>query len=501
MHNPSNPSRRALVTLLFIAAGALPTVRAQVSAGEEQLLFTTLHTERTATSTYPNPIPDRLIQAHAEVLPNDIHLLRHGSGGAVAPAFLPHLGICEVLGDHDGDGQFYESGILGSIDALVHPRDPQQGGRLVLDQSRVFYSPTEATADTSGNILRPSEVGRFLPGGTLEHLYDQAQLEAAIGGSSPVANVDAAALCPIYECGGFVGMDLFLSFEGTLRLWVPGVGFTILQDGGVLRVPYDAITLAASPHDGAALIVAMDTASAEIAYSESDINAILTGSIGSLPIASNAAGSAVTSIGDLDGLTTGAQVARGSGICPLTGCVLWFTGENLTGCGVVTTDGKIAKIGSNLLARPAHGLMPTTGSQLGLANTSGTLNALARAPVGARVVTLDSHRPKTNGFGSARISYSITPPVASTVIVMWNTGCAAPGCVDGLVGSSGWNGFPELYVPTSGMMASSLGTVSAFSWSSAASWNPSMVGIKYVVQLGVYNSYGNFLSNPILFEY
>ena len=494
------PSRFLPAVLILIGLGGLPTLRAQSQTGDPHLLFTTLVVEEAATSTYSGGI-DTFGWAHTEIAVNDIHSLQYASGPtAVAPAFMPHLGLCELIGDNDGDGRFYESDILGAIDALVPPRT-MQGGHLTLQQTGPFYSPTVATPSITGAILRPGEVGRFVPGGALEHLYTVAQLRPALGFPHSVLNVDAAALCPVQSCGRFVGYDLFLSFEETVVLQ-PSTSPMLVKDGGVVRVPYDALTWTASSYDGAALITAMDAFSAEIAYSEADIDNILRGTFG-VGFVSNATGAAVTSIGDLDGLTSGPEVVPGSGgPCPPTGSVLWFTGTNLTGCGVVTTDKTIAVLDTDPLGSPATPpwITPTDGTQMGLMVTAGTLNALARAPDGPRIVTLDCLHPQTGGSG-AQIDVGIAPAMSSTLIVMWNFGCGSTSCVDGPTTTTTWFSFPHLFVPTSGMSAASLGTASekAGDWSS--SWAPPIPGSRVVVQVGAYNSFGNFLSNPIFLEY
>jgi len=409
------------ITLTLAAALAAGSAVAQQTGG---LFYTT------GTLEQSNQCPPGAL---ADVRRNEIQWVEpNATASFSSKAWLPRVSSNVVLGDHDGDGNFDERQQFGGIDALVHPRD-KNGARVRIDKTRLFFSPRSGEPTLFGPAFQPADIGRVLPGGFVERFLTAGQVHAAFGIPNNVAvDVDAAAL-HLTPNGGSV----YLSFEGAHAITVAGLGVVVVGDGAIVRIPPAAITWTLSPWDGAAIVDTVVPLSGQLVLAESQVDTRVANSG-----IRDAAGAAVTTIGDLDGLTLDPQ--GGTFQSPWINAPiphLWFCGENLTGAGIVSTagGGSIPALNGVPLGSP----VATDGKQVGLYTTPsvGSLDGLAVSRGGVSHLSLDTADTTIPGPGALRLEIGGAPLPPT---LMLDLGCNLPSCIDPFVAALA-DDFPALY--------------------------------------------------------
>lgn len=312
--------------------------------------------------------------AHNQVRSNEVEYVRPTVNQPYeSEQFAPLQSYTTAIGDHDADGDYWAPHLFGrapavagepfsGIDALVRPRN--QNGACHENARSVFISSSERVPHCLGAAfgwpVTPGDVFRVLPGGRAERFISEAQVRQAFGINDPV-NVDAACFYwhPEPNQGG-----IYLSFEDTEMSAVLGV----IQDGDLLWIPSASIAWGVSPYDACLVVQNVMAGSGQILRTEAQMDARVANAN-----VSDETGAQVLQIVDLDGLTRDPQ----GGFVAAGHPHMWFSGEGLRGCSVLTTagGGQIAVAGGvSLGAAPAA---PTTGGHLELLPTKGTLDGLA----------------------------------------------------------------------------------------------------------------------------
>ena len=346
---------------LALAGLIATTVQAQ-----NALLYTPKHEE---TSQQCAGAP-----AHNQVRSNEVEYVRPtDSQPYESEQFAPLQSYTTAIGDHNGDGDYWAPYLFGrapavtgdpfpGIDALVRPRN-QQG--VCHESARSIFISSAARVPhclgaAFGWPVTPGDVFRVVPNGRAERFISEAQVRQAFGINDPV-NVDAACFYWHQEPnqGG-----IYLSFEDMEMSAAVGA----IQDGDLLWIPGAAIAWGVSPYDGCLVVQAVAANSGQIVRTEAQMDVLVANAN-----VSDAVGAQVLQIVDLDGLTRDPQGGFVGGVHPN----MWFSGEGLHGCSVLTTvgGGQIAAAGGvSLGAAPAAA---TTGGHLKLLPTKGTLDGLA----------------------------------------------------------------------------------------------------------------------------
>ena len=317
-----------------------------------------------------NPCPNNL----SHLAPNGVGMVTPVSGSpSKGFKFAPLVAWNTVVGDEDGDGDYFDSNLFDKIDALQIKVGPPT---RMKDMRKLYFSVSGEIGDSvSGVMVRPADIVRVMPDG-LNELFITADLICQAFGMNcsyaSVLNVDALTFKPP-EAGDPGG--IYLSFEESRDISI-GAGSYLVEDGAILCIPGSAITWAADQ-----TVAAVTAGGGQIVLME--VDAFLSTNI----VVDNSGvadflGNHPTTIGDLDGLEidpAGGKFHSEWGMYHH----LMFCGETLTGGGVVSTEpnpagaiGSIARVNGALLASPAP--QPTTGSRVGLAGASvGSLNGLA----------------------------------------------------------------------------------------------------------------------------
>jgi hypothetical protein len=215
------------------------------------------------------------------------------------------------------------------------------------------------TSVSGGPGLRPGDVGRIVRNGSgdgrVEYFLRAEDLQIALGmpPAPVVVNLDAIAFSPNY--------GIFFSLETDTPVNTL-CGVTLVRDGDIMLIPPSAITYntnmtVASVLPGRALRV----------YTEAQMDAFVANAN-----VTDRTGACVTTIGD----TNDIEIDWNGGLAfLLPNCLgpalpiphLMFTGDNLTGCSVLTTvaGGSIYNAPCGPLGTSC-GFGPTLGNQLGL---------------------------------------------------------------------------------------------------------------------------------------
>ena len=201
----------------------------------------------------------------------------------------------------------------------------------------------------------------------------------AFGIQGPV-NVDAAAHYQHQEPGQG---GIYLSFEDTEMTY-----FGAVQDGDILFIPDAAIGWANSGYDGALVVGAVAANSGTVAMPEAQVDSRVQNAN-----VADSLGVQVPTVEDTDGLTLDPQGGFFQGIHPH----LWFSGEDLDGCSMLTTagGGTIVNIGGVPMGQtPAAA---TDGAHLKLVATKETLDGLAVTRANQCHLAVDTPTPVSGG--------------------------------------------------------------------------------------------------------
>ena len=146
---------RSTLTLLSAVTLASATIQAQGF----DFLYTTSQNESTLSGSGGTVLRN--------LHPNDIVGVPAVQCMTMAEKWLPRQGIITMAGDEDGDDDYWEPGILGSIDALIASGP---AGSAMVNGRTVWYSPsvTLGTVVSGGPGLRPGDIGRIVRNGGLD---------------------------------------------------------------------------------------------------------------------------------------------------------------------------------------------------------------------------------------------------------------------------------------------------------------------------------------------
>lgn len=380
-----------------------------------------------------------------KLLPNEITVLEFNAACvASSEKWLPRTCTHTMAGDENTDGNLYNPGILGGIDALVSVGSwtlPTGGDT----QRSIYYSPEVAmgTNISGGPGLRPGDIGRInrvgFVDGQVEHFITQEQFNLALG--LPLAypiNIDAACFQPNF--GLFFSVDVDVPATTVC-------GPTLIRDGDVLCLPGGSMSFT-----GTMTIAATTPNSAVRVFTESQMNVMTANAM-----VADRFGACVTSVVDIESLEIDLAGPTMT-IVPCPGMVLLvpnlvYSCEKGTGASLLETAG--AGMIHNTPCGPAGTWCgtgnPTMGPQMGVrpltlaVGVPSYINALC-ASGGCRHV-LEPQSPVVSGpapMGATMIDYY--NPFAAGLVLVELVSPVIPGSLPALPLSPGC--FPDLYAPS-----------------------------------------------------
>ncbi|MBM4063504.1 MAG: hypothetical protein FJ265_20760, partial [Planctomycetes bacterium] len=304
-------------SLLFLPCTLLATSLATAQGFD--FLFTTSQNETTLSGSGGTVLQN--------VRPNDVVGLPAFPCPHRAEKWAPRACFMTMAGDEDGDNNYFEPSLMGSIDALLVV--PTTGAATV-NARTIWYSPSVAlgTAISGPAGLRPGDIGRIVRAGTadgqVQYFIRREQINQALGLplTTPI-DVDAAAF-------GF-NQGLYLSLDTDITC-SPCGGPTLLRDGDVFCIPPGAYALT-----GAGTISAVVASSAVVVYTEAQMDAFTVAAN-----VTNRFGACVPAVIDTESIEFDWQNPSTLMIPGCTGTVvsvpnLIFTAESLTGGAILTT--------------------------------------------------------------------------------------------------------------------------------------------------------------------
>jgi hypothetical protein len=286
--------------------------------------------------------------------------------GQSAEKWTPRTCFQTMAGDEDGDAQWWEPGLFGTVDALL---DATTVSTAVYSANArtIFFSPSLAMGTGLSGLpgLRPGDVGRIVRKGIVlegqvDYFMRQEHFNSALGlaAGTPI-DVDAIAFAPNF--------GVFFSLDADTPALL-SCGPTLVRDGAILCVPASAITYTPNMHVAAVL-----PNSAVVVYTEAQVDAMVVNAQ-----LTDRNGNCLTNAIDTEAL----EIDRNGVVHVISPCVgtllqvpdLMFTTETMTGAGVCTTagGGSIYNAPCGRAARSC-GTGPTLGSQMGVQPTSATL--------------------------------------------------------------------------------------------------------------------------------
>ncbi len=380
------------------------------------------------------------------LFPNEIHHLGWSSGPCTAMStekWSPRTCMHTMAGDENGDGQYWNPAIFGTIDALATPisLSPVVGG---VNPRSVFWSPSAAMGTNISLFpLRPGDVGRIsnVPSdGQVEYFMRREQFNQALG--LPLAtpiDIDAIAFQP--------GMGVFFSLDSNIA-GMTMCGPALILDGDLICVPDWAITWTPDFRVAAVLPV-----SASVVITEAQFDAFVVAAA-----VTDKNGLCIPNAVDLESIDFDWQ-GPVSQMFPCPGAVMQlphfvFSTETMTGASLLTTIGG-GQIYTGLCGPTgtACGSGPTFGPQLGIQPVSATqgansfVNGLAFTWTARYVLEPQLHQLNYGGAGGPPTTIHMgspwfwnftwiefvvpTVPGSITVAPFWSSTC-----------------FPDLYVPS-----------------------------------------------------
>jgi len=343
---------------------------------------------------------------------NEMAYLNFGSCASLSSEkWLPRTCSHVMAGDENGDGQYWNPGIFGDIDAvLTHrhsasPSDPD-------NQRTVFWSVSSAMGDViAGYRFRPGDVARIVSDGSsdgrVEVFMSQDLFNISLGRSpNHPLDIDAIAWQP--------NLGIWFSIDNSMINANTMCGPMGVRDGDVICIPPSAIAYTA---DGR--IASVMPSSAIVVYTEAEMDAFTANA----NVADHVA-NPVTSVSDVEGLEMDLSLPITTVITcmgmPLDVPVLLFTTETATGASILTTQGtgQIHTTPCGLAGTPYHPSGGnTTGEQMGLMPPpiSGVFSHITGLGFAhARTYTLETDTPVVPMASTAspiNISYNTPFPI------------------------------------------------------------------------------------------
>ena len=417
---------------LSICLGTLLAGLGPVQA--QDLLFTTLKKERTLMPLRPSlhavePQDVMSVSPRAPVVP-----------GYTAEKFAPHDAWLTLVGDHDADARYWESSLSAQIDAICVVYGNPSYGPTMRD---LFFSPArDVNSVLSANPALQGDVVRVRPGGQFELFLSESRVRTAFSIATPRINVDAFEYDAQPPAGQFPppgtrGM-VYLSLERDHKMTVNcggAIQTLTVRDGAILASPVLGID-AKGAILGRGVLVATETEVGSMIFASS--------------IADDSGAPVGRLIGDLDGLDLDPRPGAAPTFTNSCGRFphLKFSGEQLTGGGIVSTHGGGSVAFINGLSMGSAAL--TDGTHCGLRPIGvGSLNGLETDYRACRLVT-ETQTPLVPGGSIANIEVGGAPPGSSVFLFLSSS--IAPCPVAGIAASIPWPNtcFPELMVPIAG---------------------------------------------------
>ncbi|MEM7206066.1 MAG: hypothetical protein AAF628_37775 [Planctomycetota bacterium] len=418
------------VLMLGLAAGALSAATA--TAQTQDLLFTTRRGEATRA-----PLTDALHR----VEPQDVMVVTPEPAlGFTAEKHTPHDAFLAMVGDHDLDAVNYEATLWTRIDAIM--ARPSSTGPT---SREIYVSPSADTTSAlsgystaqMGDVVRIGFMGQFEP------FLNEQRVDAVFNIAEPRLNVDAVAYDPTPSSGPLPGPGpegmIYLSLEDDheMDVWCSGTSSRVMvEDGAIIAVQVLGF-------DGLGAVLGRGA----LVASESEVGAWV--------VASGIAdqdGGPVREIGDLDGLSLDFK----AGLPPMfsSSCGrfphLMFSGEKLTGAGVVSTHfgGTVARLNGAPLGSPVL----SNGSRLGLFPVANTLNGLH---VSAPVCRFTTETPTPFVFSGDTMTVDVGGAVPGAPLFMLLSDSLIACPVGGIPTMAPWLNpcFPDLILPIANSFA------------------------------------------------
>lgn len=364
--------------------------------------------------------------------PNEIIQLPVQPCPSSAEKWGPRTMFHTQAGDEDSDGNYWEPGLMGNIDALVVVRNAIGS----TNQREVYYSVSQPVGTTVSGApgLRPGDVGRIARIGALDgqiqYFIRREQINQALG--LPItAPTDVDAIAAQFNYGVFFSIDT----DTVCNLCTTGP--TLVRDGDLLMIP--AVDMSWSTSGTVAGVL---PGRAVVVHNELQMDAFVAGAQ-----VTNRFGACQNQIIDLESLElafgTGAAGAVPTCSGPQPYPFFLFTGESLTGGAILTTMGGGSILNTGCLPYgTACGSGPTFGNQIGLRPPTSLVGipshvtGLAEARVcrfvsEAQVPQFPPFNPANIDFASPGattwvfLSFAPGPPglVATSLPFSWGTMC------------------------------------------------------------------------------
>ena len=265
--------------------------------------------------------------------PNEIAFLPLPPGcpnGPTIGKWSPRTCLHVMAGDENGDGQYWNPSLFGTIDALQvgWVLQTSSTAKVAPNPRAIYWSPSAAMGNVISGTgqLRPGDVGRIHVNGTVDILMSRERFNMALGlaAATPI-DVDAFAYEPGIGIYFSLDTDIVCNLACSPGNWVP--------DGDLLMIPDSAVTYVGL---GDYRVASVLPNSARVILTEGLVDFHVANS----GLTDNT-GAPITTAGDLESLEI--YHGPGSSITTASACgtvlvpTFWFTTETMTGGSVAST--------------------------------------------------------------------------------------------------------------------------------------------------------------------
>lgn len=379
-----------------------------------------------------------------KIFPNEIAFVNFGTCATLsAEKWMPRTCSHVMAGDENADGNYYNGGIFGDINAIL-PHRHSMGTGLDENQRTVFWSVASPMGGAvSAQPFRSGDVARIVSNGIghgqVEHFMRQEQFNIALG-RAPGAPLDIDAIAWQANYGVWFSINYNRNAN-------TACGPMLVRDGDVLCIPPSAL---AYTTDGR--IAAVMPNSAIVVHTEAQMD-IYTANAN----VANNMGGCVTQAVDVEGL----EIDLFGPVATMSGCAgtvisvptLLFSTETGTGASILSTaaGGQIQPTPCGLAGQYC-GAGVTLGNQLGLSIPAGPgipsyVTGLGFSYAQTHVLEADMPVMTTSATGAPAGTSNIhyNSPFAINVVLIELVPAFVPPAVVGLPFSP--TCFPDLYAP------------------------------------------------------